>query len=52
MYFRGSELSTGNGLGLYLVEAAVKKMHGHISLTSSPGEFTEFIIKIPIVNNI
>ncbi len=34
MFFRGSELSTGNGLGLYLVKTALDNVLGTIDLVS------------------
>jgi len=48
MFFRGSEASKGNGLGLYLVQKAVDVLEGDIELKSKTMEFTEFIVKIPI----
>jgi signal transduction histidine kinase len=47
MFFRGSEFSIGNGLGLYIVQKAVKLLNGNIKLESVPGEFTEFTITLP-----
>jgi signal transduction histidine kinase len=43
MFFRGSELSTGNGLGLYLVQNALLRINGKISLETEVGKFTRFI---------
>ncbi|MCS6821442.1 MAG: tetratricopeptide repeat protein [Microscillaceae bacterium] len=50
MFFRGSELSTGNGLGLYIVEKAVQKLRGEITLQDSilPHESTTFRIRLPL----
>lgn len=48
MYFRGTELSHGNGLGLYVVKSAVEKLDGRIQLQSEKNNFTRFEIKIPI----
>jgi signal transduction histidine kinase len=48
MFFRGSERSTGNGLGLYITKKAVDKLNGKISferLSDSGG--TRFKIVIP-----
>jgi len=47
MFFRGSEKSYGNGLGLYLVDKAVKKLHGNIQLESKENKFTTFTIVFP-----
>jgi ligand-binding sensor domain-containing protein/signal transduction histidine kinase len=47
MFYRGSELSTGNGLGLYLVKCVLKKLGGSISLQTEEGKFTSFTIFLP-----
>ncbi|RYG51954.1 MAG: PAS domain S-box protein, partial [Chitinophagaceae bacterium] len=49
MFFRGTKDSIGSGLGLYIVKEAVEKLHGTISLDSSPGKGTVFHINIPNV---
>jgi signal transduction histidine kinase len=49
MFFRGSEKSKGNGLGLYLVKKAVQKLQGNISLESTEGQHTVFTISLPKV---
>lgn len=48
MYFRGTELSRGNGLGLYVVKSGVEKLDGRIQLKSKQGNFTRFEISYPI----
>lgn len=48
MYFRGTELSQGNGLGLYVVKSAVEKLEGNIRLESKKNDFTRFEINFPI----
>lgn len=48
MYFRGSERSKGNGLGLYIVKKAVEKLGGEITLDSSFTYGTRFLINIPM----
>jgi signal transduction histidine kinase len=48
MYFRGTELSRGNGLGLYVVKSGVEKLEGSIQLKSKQGNFTRFEISFPI----
>lgn len=42
MYFRGSTLSTGNGLGLYVAKRAADLLNARIKLVSDEGEFTRF----------
>jgi signal transduction histidine kinase len=48
MYFRGTELSKGNGLGLYVVKCGVEKLEGNIHLESKKEDYTLFKINIPI----
>jgi len=50
MFYRGSELSKGSGIGLYLVTQSVDKMAGKIDVKSTLGIGTEFIVKIPNQN--
>jgi signal transduction histidine kinase len=47
MYFRASERSKGNGLGLYIVKKAVEKLEGSITLSSVPGAGTTFTVMFP-----
>lgn len=47
MFYRGTEMSKGSGLGLYIVKEAVAKMKGTISVQSVPGEGSEFLITLP-----
>jgi signal transduction histidine kinase len=47
MFFRASEKSYGNGLGLYLVNKAVERLHGNIHLESTENKFTTFTISFP-----
>ncbi|MDN5214537.1 two-component regulator propeller domain-containing protein [Fulvivirgaceae bacterium BMA12] len=47
MFFRGSEISQGNGLGLYLVKKAIDKLEGKIEVDSEEGKFTSFSVSIP-----
>jgi signal transduction histidine kinase len=49
MFYRGSEKSKGNGLGLYLVKKAVQKLQGEINVESKEGEFTCFTLSFPKV---
>jgi signal transduction histidine kinase len=48
MYFRGSTLSTGNGLGLYVVRRAADLLKATIRLDSKEGVFTKFDISFKI----
>ena len=45
MFFRGSEYSTGNGLGLYIVKKALDKINGAIILESTFGKGTMVIMR-------
>ncbi len=47
MFYRGTTLSNGSGLGLYMVKEIIAKLGGSISVSSEPGRFTSFIFKIP-----
>jgi ligand-binding sensor domain-containing protein/signal transduction histidine kinase len=46
MFYRGHELSTGNGLGLYLVKNALTRINGEIKLETEEGKFSRFIVRI------
>ncbi|HLZ17118.1 MAG TPA: ATP-binding protein, partial [Cyclobacteriaceae bacterium] len=46
MFYRGSELSSGNGLGLYLVKGALDKMNGKIELETLEGSYSTFTITL------
>jgi signal transduction histidine kinase len=48
MYFRGSTLSKGNGLGLYVVKRAADILKASVYLDSHEGEFTRFEIVFKI----
>jgi signal transduction histidine kinase len=48
MYFRGSTLSTGNGLGLFVVKRAADLLKATIDLQSKEVEFTRFEIAFKI----
>lgn len=47
MFFRASEASQGNGLGLYIVKKAVEKLDGTISVESELGYYTRFTVELP-----
>ena len=47
MFYRGSELSKGSGIGLYLVSQSVDKMGGKMDVKSTLGKGTEFVVCLP-----
>jgi len=48
MFYRGTFLSQGSGLGLYIVKETVVKMKGTIQVESAPGEGTSFLVTLPV----
>ena len=50
MFYRGSELSNGSGLGLYLVKEITDKLSGTVTLQSQNGKGTRVDIHIPASN--
>lgn len=55
-FFRGEEskqrVIRGLGLGLYYVKQIVEAHHGTVSVSSTPGKGSTFIIKIPVENGL
>lgn len=47
LFYRGSQKSLGNGLGLYLVRKATEKLNGEIELQSEVGVFSKFTVILP-----
>ena len=47
MFFRGTELSKGTGLGLYIVKKAVEKLQGKIEIQSEKRKGTTFTVYLP-----
>ena len=47
MFYRGTEISKGTGLGLYILKKAVDNLKGKIQLESQKGTGTTFKIYIP-----
>jgi PAS domain S-box-containing protein len=47
MFYRSASISTGSGLGLYIVKEAVEKLNGTFSVNSELGIGSEFCIEIP-----
>ena len=51
MHFRGTERSTGTGLGLYIVKTAVDALNGKIFVQSKLFGGTDFIFSFPYKSN-
>ncbi|MBL7942907.1 MAG: hybrid sensor histidine kinase/response regulator [Flavobacteriales bacterium] len=47
MFFRSQHNQGGTGIGLYIVKEAVEKLNGRISLHSTRGNGTSFVIELP-----
>lgn len=47
MFFRASEYSKGNGLGLYIVEKALEELDGKLEIESEEGHYTIVRARIP-----
>ncbi|MBL0739585.1 ligand-binding sensor domain-containing protein [Chryseolinea lacunae] len=47
MFYRGSERSIGNGLGLFMVRKALEILEGTMEISSEPYVMTTFTIRIP-----
>ncbi len=47
MFYRGSDKSKGSGLGLYITKEMTEKLSGKLSLKSTYGEGSEFIVELP-----
>jgi signal transduction histidine kinase len=47
IYYRGSNQSTGAGIGLYVATDAVRMLDGSIDVNSTKGLSTNFTVKIP-----
>lgn len=49
MFYKGNINSKGNGLGLYIVQKSVQALKGNIVLESEHGEFSRFIVTLPLL---
>ena len=47
MFFRGTELSSGTGMGLYILKKSVEKLKGKIELKSEKRKGSTFTIYLP-----
>ncbi len=47
MFYRATKLSTGSGLGLYIVKETIDKMEGEIEIISTENMGTTFKLKFP-----
>lgn len=48
MFFKGTENSKGNGLGLYIVYKCVQSFDGEIHIESEEGQYTRFLVSVPL----
>jgi PAS domain S-box-containing protein len=47
LFFRGTELSKGSGLGLYIAQTAIRKINGEVVFLADNRDETVFEIRIP-----
>jgi signal transduction histidine kinase len=47
MFFRGTAVSKGSGIGLYIVKEVLEKLTGEIAFSSKLGKGTTFSVFIP-----
>lgn len=52
MFYRGTEMSQGAGLGLYIARETVSRMKGTIELSSIPGSGTIARVMVPDLRNL
>jgi len=51
MFYRGSEKSIGNGLGLFMVKKALEVLNGKLEINSEPNVLTTFTVRIPYIEH-
>jgi signal transduction histidine kinase len=47
MFYRGTELSNGSGLGLFIVKETALRLGGTVEFQSKPGDGSIFMVKLP-----
>ena len=52
MFYRGTTVSKGSGLGMYIIKNAVKKLRGRVTLKSWEGIGTTISIQLPKVEQL
>ena len=52
MFYKGNEMSTGNGLGLYIVQKSVQALSGDIQVESQLGHYSRFTVIIPVATEL
>ena len=50
MFYRATTLSTGSGMGLYIVSETINKLQGTIKVVSDIGKGSRFTLTIPNAN--
>ncbi len=50
MFYRATKLSTGSGMGMYIVKETIDRLHGTIQMDSELNKGTTFRLKIPNAN--
>ncbi len=48
MFYRGSNTSTGSGLGLYITREATEKLSGRVAMMTEAGKGSSFTVFIPL----
>ena len=48
MFYKGTEMSKGNGLGLYMVSKSVQALLGKVKVESEMGRYSKFTILLPV----
>ena len=51
MFFLGTEISKGNGLGLYMVKKAEESLKGNISVSTEIDEYFEISVTLPLIES-
>lgn len=48
MFYKGSEMSKGNGLGLYIVKKCIEALQGVVFVESTAGRYAKFTMVLPV----